>query len=157
MKKTGTFLLLLGALLVLFAGALLLVEPVQAPEEEVSRQEAQEVVSLSSFAIELADTPEKREQGLSGRRDIPSRYGMLFVFPEAGRYGFWMKDMFVPIDILWLAEDGTILGIEESLSPDSYPASVYPPREVRYVLETKAGEARRSGWAVGTKLDVSNY
>ncbi len=45
------------------------------------------------FRFEMADSPEERVQGLSGRRDVPSNYGLLFVFEEAGSPGFWMKDM----------------------------------------------------------------
>ena len=55
--------------------------------------------------IEIADTPAAREQGLSGRTEIPEDYGMLFVFPDKGDYGFWMKDLMVSIDGFWLADD----------------------------------------------------
>lgn len=155
--KPGTIFLVLGAFLVLVAGSLFFFESVTAPESLTEEEPSREVVPLSAFEIEVVATPEARARGLSGRRDVPERYGMLFVFSSADRYGFWMKDMYVPIDIIWLREDGTIIGIEEALSPSSYPASVYSPEPVRFVLETKAGEARKSGWDVGTKLDISNY
>ncbi|MEK9160852.1 MAG: DUF192 domain-containing protein [Patescibacteria group bacterium] len=106
------------------------------------------------FYIEYADTPESRTQGLSFRTDIEENYGMLFVFPEPGSYGFWMKDMRISIDIMWIAEDGTIAGIEDSVTPETYPTVFYPPTPVLYVLETKAGEARRKGWEVGTVLPI---
>ena len=65
-----------------------------------------------------------------------------------------MKDMHVSIDIAWLSEDGTVLKIEENVSPDTFPAVFYPPRPVRLVLETKAGEMRRQGWGVGTRVPL---
>lgn len=108
--------------------------------------------SYSLAHIEIADTPFAREQGLSGRTEISEDYGMLFIFPEKGDYGFWMKDMKVPIDVFWIADDGTIVGIEHELSPDTYPEAVYPPLPVRYVLETKAGTGAARGWVVGTTL-----
>lgn len=158
--KIGTALILAGAVLVLLGAFLFWYDSASAPvAEERSRLGDSDTpfVPLDSFSIEVVDTDEARAQGLSGRTEVPERYGMLFVFPEAGRYGFWMKDMFVAIDIIWLAEDGTILAIDEAISPETYPRSFYPPQSVRFVLETKAGEARRSGWEAGTKLDISNY
>lgn len=105
-----------------------------------------------AFEFEIVASPEARRQGLSGRKDIPPDYGMLFVFDTADRYGFWMKDMLVSIDIIWLRRDGTILSIEENVSPDTYPTPFYPPEAVSYVLETRAGEARAQGWVPGTRL-----
>jgi uncharacterized membrane protein (UPF0127 family) len=107
--------------------------------------------------IERADTSTEREQGLSGRVDIPEDYGMLFVFPEKGDYAFWMKDMLVPIDILWLSDTGTITGIERSVQPATYPSTFHPPLPVRYVLETRAGTATARGWNVGTILTLPIY
>lgn len=92
--------------------------------------------------FEIADTPEERAQGLSGRQSIPDNYAMLFVYEEADLHGFWMKDMFVPIDIIWLGDDGTVLKIEEAVSPDTYPKVFYPPQPVRYVLEMRAGQGK---------------
>lgn len=106
------------------------------------------------FTFEIRDTEAERKQGLSGRTDVPSNYGMLFVFPGKTVPGFWMKDMHVSIDMIWLSDDGTILGIEDSVSPSTYPRTFAPPEPVRYVLETRAGEARAQGWAVGTKIDL---
>jgi uncharacterized membrane protein (UPF0127 family) len=95
-----------------------------------------------------------QERGLGGRTSIPENYGMLFVFKQSSRVGFWMKDMQVPIDIVWLSDNGTIIGIEDSLSPDTYPQAFYPAQPVKLVLETKAGEMRRRGWSVGTKIPL---
>lgn len=102
--------------------------------------------------FEVVTTAAAQEQGLGGRTNVPQNYGMLFVFPTDQRVGFWMKDMFVPIDMIWLSDDGTILGVEDSVSPSTYPEAFYPPQPVKYVLETKAGEARRRGWSINTKL-----
>ncbi len=104
--------------------------------------------------LELADTPEEREQGLSGRTSLEPGYGMLFVFEDEDAYGFWMKDMHIPIDILWLSDTGVILGIEHSVSPDTYPAVFYPPQPVMLVLEVAAGTARANGWDTGDAIRI---
>jgi len=112
------------------------------------------VAAKPAFHIEVVDTPATRAQGLSGRRSIPENYGMLFIFEAKGNYGFWMKDMYVPIDIAWLADDGTVLGVVEAYDPATYPEAVYPPEPVRYVLETRAGEMRRQGWGKGSRVSL---
>jgi uncharacterized membrane protein (UPF0127 family) len=104
--------------------------------------------------FEVVSTEAAQERGLGGRTSIPENYGMLFVFKQSSRVGFWMKDMQVPIDIVWLSDNGTIIGIEDSLSPDTYPQAFYPAQPVKLVLETKAGEMRRRGWSVGTKIPL---
>jgi uncharacterized membrane protein (UPF0127 family) len=103
--------------------------------------------------FEIVSTPEQWALGLSGRTNIPPGYGMLFVFPKADRYSFWMKDMLVPIDIVWLSDNGTIVGIEESVLPETYPGTTFTaPSPVRLVLEMRAGESRERGYFVGTKV-----
>lgn len=113
-----------------------------------------ETSAEEAFRFEIVNTEATRMQGLSGRTDVPSGYGMLFVFDRADRYGFWMKDMHVPIDIIWLADDGTVLAIDEAVAPSTYPEPFYPPRPVRLVLETRAGEAKAQGWSVGTRMPL---
>lgn len=109
---------------------------------------------LPEFVFEIKDTPQGRQQGLSGRETVPPGYGMLFVFDRRDTYGFWMKDMRVPIDIIWLSDTGTVIGIEENVSPETYPSVFYAPQPVRLVLETRAGEARTKGWSVGSVIPL---
>jgi len=104
--------------------------------------------------FEVVTTQAAQERGLGGRASIPENYGMLFVFADDEKVGFWMKDMLAPIDMIWLSDTGTVLGIEDSVSPDTYPQAFYPPQPVKYVLETKAGEARRQGWEVGSHVSL---
>ena len=89
---------------------------------------------------DIAETPAARAQGLSGKEKIGEDEGMLFVFPKAGRYGFWMKDMRFPIDIVWIGEDMRVLSIVENVSLETFPHVFYPPAPVRFVLETAPGE-----------------
>jgi uncharacterized membrane protein (UPF0127 family) len=112
------------------------------------------VATTTNFSYEVVTTAAQQEKGLGGRADIPSKYGMLFVFAKDDSYGFWMKDMLSSIDIIWLSDTGAILKIDASVSPSTYPKPFYPPQPVRFVLETRAGEAARYGWTVGTKLPL---
>jgi hypothetical protein len=110
-----------------------------------------------SLRIEYATSTEAREKGLSGRADVPEGYGMLFVFPREDRYGFWMKDMLVPIDIFWLDSEGHVVSISEGVATSTYPNVFYPSEPVRYVLETAAGFARAHAVATGTPLRLKNF
>lgn len=96
---------------------------------------------LYGIKLEIAETPEKRALGLSGREALARGSGMLFVFPESGLHGFWMKGMKFPIDIVWLSENYEILGIERNISPETYPKVFYPPSPAKYVLELNATES----------------
>jgi uncharacterized membrane protein (UPF0127 family) len=64
---------------------------------------------------------------------------MLFVFPEDGRYSFWMKDMTYAIDVLWLSKEGQIVYAIPGLAPESYPKTFTSDTPARYVLELRAG------------------
>ncbi|MBI2100631.1 MAG: DUF192 domain-containing protein [Candidatus Vogelbacteria bacterium] len=106
------------------------------------------------LAVEIADDETERSRGLSGRTRLASNEGMLFVFDAPGSYGFWMKEMNFPIDIIWLDEDWRITGITANLSPDSYPQVFYPPEPVKYVLEVNAGLAAAQQLSIGAKLKL---
>lgn len=110
-----------------------------------------------SLKIEYAITHEARERGLGGRESIPSDYGMLFVFPEDARYGFWMKDMLVPLDIFWLDAQGQVVSLSEEVATSSYPHVFYPSAPARYVLETASGFAEAHAIATGTPLLLKNF
>ena len=113
-----------------------------------------EPVSTSDIHFEVVKDTVAQEKGLGGRSAIPDNYGMLFVFPTDGSYGFWMKDMLTSIDMIWITDNGTIIGIASNVSPSSYPNVFYPPGPVRYVLETKVGLATEKNWTVGTRISL---
>jgi uncharacterized membrane protein (UPF0127 family) len=110
--------------------------------------------AMSNMHFDVVTDLKAQEIGLGGRIDIPADYGMLFVFPKDDNYGFWMKDMLVSIDIIWLSDNGTVIGIEDSVAPSTYPSVFYPPSPVRYVLETRAGEAKVRQWHVGSVIGI---
>jgi uncharacterized protein len=110
-----------------------------------------------SLSLEFATTTASREQGLSGRSDVPDGYGMLFAFAEEDYYGFWMKDTLVPLDIFWLDSKGQVVHIEADVATSSYPHVFYPLVPARYVLETAAGFTRAHAIATGTQLRLQKF
>jgi uncharacterized membrane protein (UPF0127 family) len=100
-----------------------------------------------SFTIEVADDPVERERGLMFREKMDDDHGMLFVFEDQREVGFWMKNTPLPLDLLFIAQDGTIKAIKQG-EPFS-EAIISPGEPVRFVLELKAGTSAKNGIAVG--------
>ena len=111
------------------------------------------------FSVEIADNPMKRSRGLSGRRNLEMNEGMLFLFSRAGYQSFWMKDMRIPIDIIWI-KNNKIVGFERSVQPEPGVRTANlkryaSPEAVEKVLEVSAGTAERLGIEVGDEVSVS--
>jgi uncharacterized membrane protein (UPF0127 family) len=104
--------------------------------------------------VEISDTPAKLELGLSGRDSLPEPTGMLFAFPAPGSYGFWMKDMKFPLDMIWLDTKMVVVYIKASATPDSYPQIFGSQKEAQYVLEVNTGFAAKNGIKIGTKFEL---
>ena len=104
---------------------------------------------------EVADTSASREQGLSGRKGLGKDKGMFFIFPLPGRYGFWMKDMVFPIDIIWINENGVVVNMVENAKPEDYPTTYINRAAASYVLEIEANKAREYGVYLGSKVIIT--
>jgi len=107
-----------------------------------------------SLAVEVADTEILREQGLSGRSDLRSGKGMLFVFDTDGLWNIWMKDMQFPIDIVWTDVDGKVVTVALDIAPETYPKVFSPSSPARYVLELPAGFAAAHGIKEGSIIKI---
>ena len=90
------------------------------------------------YELLVADTPQKRQQGLSGREKLLPNTGMFFKFDTLEQQGIWMKDMNFSIDILWLDENCKAVAFK-SASPDSYPETFTPKVPALYVVELPVG------------------
>jgi len=109
-----------------------------------------------TIPIEIANTNELREFGLMYREDIPEEYGMLFVFPNPGIRGFWMKNTFVELDIAFIDNNGTILNIQNMKPCEESTCPIYIIyKPFKYALEVKAGFFERYGFSEGAKIDWS--
>ena len=142
MKITPSTLIACAALLCATAFA----QP--APQTNLQR------ITLSSgiyqIDTQLALTPEQHEIGLMFRKEMPQQEGMLFVFPSPSKQCFWMKNTILPLTAAFIADDGTIVNLEDMKpqTTDSH-CSVKP---VRYVLEMNQGWFAKKGVKAGSKL-----
>lgn len=114
-------------------------------------------VGETKIFVEVADTPEERERGLSGRKDLKENNGMLFVFEKEGYYAFWMKDMLFALDFIWIRKN-EIVEINENVKPENYqpPKTLLPKNKVDAVLEVKAGFVKKNNIKIGEKISGNN-
>lgn len=108
------------------------------------------------FTVEIADTGSKQTQGLMFRDSLPADHGMLFVFEREAPRSFWMKNTRIPLDILYFDSDLELVSMQQSVPPcRSARCPSYPSQgPARYVLELKAGTARKLGIRPGDRLQV---
>ena len=106
----------------------------------------------AALTVELASTPATRQRGLMFRESLPEHAGMLFIFERERRGGFWMKDTPIPLDIAYLAGDGTVLEIVHGV-PFSL-AVLRPAQPYRYTLEVNGGWFARHGFGPGDRVEL---
>ena len=105
-----------------------------------------------NFRVELADTPQTREMGLMYREKLPSDQGMLFEFKRTEMQSFWMKNTYIPLDIIFVERSGRIARIARSARPRSLiPISSRTP--VWAVLELNGGLTSLLGIRVGHRVE----
>ena len=93
------------------------------------------------FTVEIADTDVMRERGLMFRQRLPENHGMLFDFGEPRPVAMWMKNTYIPLDMLFIRTDGTIAYIAENTAPKSLD-TIGITEPVKAVLEIPAGTAK---------------
>lgn len=100
------------------------------------------------FKVEMAETQPQQAQGLMYRRQLAPDAGMLFIYSKPQVAAFWMKNTFIPLDMLFIAADGRIVHIHPNATPQS-EATITTPQLVKAVLEINGGLAARLGIRVG--------
>ncbi|MDX2028010.1 MAG: DUF192 domain-containing protein [Alphaproteobacteria bacterium] len=104
-----------------------------------------------SFSVEVATTAEQQTYGLMFRRSMPQDSGMLFIWQADQPITMWMKNTYIPLDMLFVQKDGTITKIATHTKPFDL-GLISSDGPVRGVVELNAGEAGRHGLKVGDKV-----
>ncbi len=111
----------------------------QAPLETESLQ-IRSNEAVHDFTVEVADDPEEIRIGMMGRESLMRDSGMLFNLGETRRASFWMKNTLIPLDLLFIDDDGQVLAIAKMARPGSL-RQIDPGVPVRAVLEINGGQA----------------
>lgn len=137
-----------NSLKILIAAALLIFP------SALAAQETKVCIEGRCLQAELADTPSQRIKGLMSRDVLEEGRAMLFVFPESGMHGIWMKNMKFALDIIWLdAEKRVVFVKEDALPCGGYCPSIIPDKKALYVLEVNSGFCAKYGIKAGDKAE----
>ncbi|MFH0832785.1 MAG: DUF192 domain-containing protein [Candidatus Aenigmatarchaeota archaeon] len=109
--------------------------------------------SNNSVNAEIADTPAERTQGLMFRKSLDEDNGMLFIFESNGYYSFWMKNTYIPLDIIWI-NNNHVIHIEHAIPCNDSCISYYPNSSARYVLEVNGGFTDRYNIRIGDTITI---
>lgn len=106
-----------------------------------------------AVTVEVAENDHDRQRGLMYRKSMPQDHGMIFNFAVTENHAFWMHNTCIPLDMLFIAEDGLIVGIEENtptMSDDTFEVGC----PSKYVLELNAGWTRAHGVTAGQRVKL---
>ena len=109
-----------------------------------------------NYYLETAQTPTERQIGLSNRQSLCLNCGMLFVFPRQKVHTFWMKDTFIPLDIIWLDKNFKVVKIATVLETNS--EKLYANKDkAKYVIELNANEVFKRDLKIGDTIQLTDF
>ncbi len=146
-KKTS-----LVVALILFLATYMVVKPPSTCQFAGSYQKINVKAPGRDLDLALADKETLKRKGLSSHRCLLPGTGMLFVYDTPGKYGFWMKDMQISIDIVWVSAEKKVIGIEHDVSPKTYPKTFIPPSDAQFVIEIAANSSEKYGLTLGSNI-----
>ena len=124
-----------------------------APQTQLERTILR--AGIHQIDTQLATTAEQRMTGLMYRKEMPLHEGMLFVFEVAAKQCFWMKNTLLPLSAAFIADDGTIVNIEDMQANTTISHCSAQP--VRFVLEMNRGWFAKKGLKAGYQLAGSPF
>jgi uncharacterized membrane protein (UPF0127 family) len=125
----------------------------------VTREPGLALVRIGAMTVQV-EVPQGDAfyQGLGGRESLADDRGMLFLFERSERHSFWMKDMLIPIDIIWISAEGRVVEVRtaqpEPGVPDEQLKRYYPDEPALYVLEVQAGLAAEKDVQAGHPTEI---
>jgi uncharacterized membrane protein (UPF0127 family) len=137
--------------LALLAQAVCLFALISPRADELSALSIATASGVHSFQVEIAANDAAREKGLMNRRYMPADRGMLFEFEREAPVSFWMKNTYIPLDMIFIAHDGVVTRIAANAEPLS-EAIIPSGGPCVAVLELNGGVAAQIGLKVGDKV-----
>ncbi|WP_010228665.1 DUF192 domain-containing protein [Gillisia marina] len=110
--------------------------------------------TIQQLDIEFAETAYEQQTGLMYRRSMEANQGMLFVYSEEAMHSFYMKNTYIPLDLIFFGKDSSIVSFQENAKPldeTSLPSKV----PAQFILEVNAGKVKQWNLAEGDKMIIS--
>ncbi|MDQ5981941.1 MAG: uncharacterized protein QG570_706 [Patescibacteria group bacterium] len=118
------------------------------------------IISINgkNYDIWIVEDEDKRQRGLMYVKDMKKTSGMLFIFDSTSIYPIWMKNTVIPLDIIWISEEGNVVFIKENAKPcdstiDALCHTIIPTSPARFILELNAGQVQKLGLKVGENIN----
>jgi uncharacterized membrane protein (UPF0127 family) len=136
--------------------------PIEQPEPQFMQEGILEFYApdgkrkLQRFDIEIAHDEDQRQQGLMFRKSMADTQGMLFVFDQEEEQSFWMHNTYIPLDIVYIDEDGVVVSIQKNckiLNDTPLPSG----KPAQYVVEINGGLSDKIGLAPGSKTQWRDF
>jgi uncharacterized membrane protein (UPF0127 family) len=110
--------------------------------------------TIQKLDIEFAETTFERETGLMYRQSMATNQGMLFIYEDEARRAFYMKNTYIPLDIIYFGSDSTAVSFQENAKPlDETPLPSAAPAQ--FILEINAGLVQEWNIEKGDKIDFA--
>jgi len=141
-------------IILLFAVILILLFPSFIKEKNIP--DSLVCFSNQCLKTEIAATEQEKQEGLMFRESLPADQGMLFVFNQANLHSFWMKDTYLPLDIIWINNQHRVVHIEKAVPcPEKDNCPLYQSNTpAKYVLEANAGFIQANEIKIGDKVEI---
>lgn len=123
------------------------------PKEKTLSNNIGLTIKHQDYYLEVAQNSLQRSKGLSGRDQICSNCGMLFVFKKEGIYPFWMKDTKIPLDMIWVNSENKIVKIVTALETNS-TKEYTNDKPAKYVIELNANEVFKLDLKIGDTIAI---
>ena len=108
------------------------------------------------YFVEIARTQTERERGLMDRNNLGKNEGMLFINEKEGIYPFWMKNVLIPLDIIWFNKSKEVVFMAIGAEPCKDECQlIYPDQNAQYILEVNSGEINRMNLQLGNKAEFN--
>lgn len=160
MIKCRVFTFLIGSILFSFTSCKKeqkVVKPIKIEfkkEGELSLYKSISDSLITKFDIEIADNDYETQTGLMHRQSMKNDRAMLFIFPDMRMRSYYMKNTYIPLDIIYLDKEGIIVSIQENAKPldETSLPSLFP---AQYVLEINGGLSDKLFLKVGDKIEFT--
>lgn len=153
-------LIAFGALIVVIAAIAFFMGTGKVPTFNIFGLPGNAKFAGKTFQVRVARSDKDLQIGLSKTASLSENQGMLFVFKTKSKYGFWMRDMKFPIDVIFI-DDNKVVDIKKNFKPSSdnniASLEIYKPKaDANYVLEVNEGLADKYNIKEGNKVEFSN-
>jgi hypothetical protein len=115
------------------------------------------LIKDNPFILEKALTPKQKASGLMNRDFLPEENGMIFIFEDSQKRGFWMKNTLIPLDMIFLDSNGMVVDINQDAQPCTLESECIPyisAAPAKYVIEINAGLAEKLGLEKGDMISL---